>query len=193
METRKITVVSTRDQMTKEVNTDATTLGQLKEALNANGISYNGLSFFEGLTRTELMDDDSLLPHDVMYRGEPTNNLVIMLTVANKNIKSGVSRSELYARVKELHLENAIYEEYGKHYTNCNNAELSAVILANTCSCCNENAPENPLKELINVLTEKNILSAEESRYFLKAFDSPVFAGLYTQEEIEDMFDFVRR
>ena len=95
MEERKITVVSTATQSKKVISTNAETLRDLKTALDEANIKYDNMSFLEGISRTELISDESQLPSNVMYKGEPTNNLVIILTNAKKNISSGTfSRKE---------------------------------------------------------------------------------------------------
>jgi hypothetical protein len=124
METRKITIVSTRAQKKYVLETAATTLAELKEAMDAQDIDYSGMTFFEGLTKTELKVDDSQLPHDVEYKGNITNELVIMLTVANKNIKSGNDRADCYDFIKRNNLQQKVKEVYGKNYTNVSTEEL---------------------------------------------------------------------
>ena len=90
MEARKITVVSTRNQKKSIIMSAATTLAELKADLRQNGIDYDGMTFYEGTSRVELKDDASVLPHDVLYKGQTTNELVFMLTNTNKKIKSGI-------------------------------------------------------------------------------------------------------
>lgn len=89
METRKITIVSTKDQSKKVIMSSATTLAELKSDLRQNGIDYAGMTFFEGTSKTELKNDASVLPHDVPWKDTVTNELVFMLTNTNKKIKSG--------------------------------------------------------------------------------------------------------
>ena len=90
MEARKITVVSTRNQKKSVIMSAATTLAELKADLRQNGIDYEGMTFYEGTSKIELKDDNSVLPHDVPYKGQTTNELVFMLTNTNKKIKSGI-------------------------------------------------------------------------------------------------------
>lgn len=87
---RQITVISTRSQAKKTFTSHAETLGQLKEEMCQQGIDFNGMTFYEGVTKTELTEDESQLPHDVNYRGQTTNDLVFMLSNANKQIASGI-------------------------------------------------------------------------------------------------------
>lgn len=47
----------------------ALTLGELKNDLTANHITFNNdCSFTEGISRTALLNDDSQLPMNVTYR-----------------------------------------------------------------------------------------------------------------------------
>jgi hypothetical protein len=53
-----------------------------------------------------------------MYKGAPTNNLVMLLTNPNKQIASGaISRKEAYAMVKYYGLQQAILDGEGENYT----------------------------------------------------------------------------
>lgn len=90
MESRKITIVETKNQRKSTIMSAATTLAELKNDLRANGIDYSGMTFFEGISKVELKNDASVLPHDVPYKGTITNELVFMLTSTNKKIRSGI-------------------------------------------------------------------------------------------------------
>lgn len=95
MEKRKITVVSTKTMDKKVILSGAETLGELKSELIAEGMDLTDLTFYEGISKTELISDESFLPKDLPYinrkTGETiiTNELVFMLTMPNKKIKSG--------------------------------------------------------------------------------------------------------
>lgn len=102
MERRKITIVSTKFQGKRVVETDATTLRELKAALDNEGIDYTDSIFFEGLSRTELVDDSSQLPTNVIYKGNPTNELVFMLTNVDKKNSSGLGENEVESIVEAL-------------------------------------------------------------------------------------------
>lgn len=129
METRKITIVSTKDQTKKVIMSSATTLAELKADLRANGIDYEGMTFFEGTSKVELKKDASVLPHDVPWKGTTTNELVFMLTNTNKKIRSGaMSRMEAYAEIKNMGLQDACLKKFGKNYTMCKTADLIALI-----------------------------------------------------------------
>ena len=131
METRTITVISASTNSRKAINSSATTLAELKADLAANGIDFKDMSFYEGVSRTELIDDLSQLPHDVMFRGQPTNNLVILLTLQNKKIKSGAlseERKNILDQITALGLNNAVLITYGRNCTQVSTDKLKEII-----------------------------------------------------------------
>lgn len=133
METRKITIVSTKSQSKKVIMSSATTLAELKSDLIQNGIDYEGMSFFEGTSKVELKNDASVLPHDVPWKGTVTNELVFMLTNTNKKIRSGaMSRMEAYAEIKRMGLQDACLKKFGKNFTMCKTADLIALVQSNS-------------------------------------------------------------
>ena len=112
----------------------ATTLAELKSDLRANGIDYDGMTFFEGTSKVELKNDASVLPHDVPYKGTVTNELVFMLTNTNKKIRSGaatMSRAEAYSAIKSMGLQDACVKKFGKNFTMCKTADLIALVQSN--------------------------------------------------------------
>lgn len=200
MEARNITIVSTQNQNKYVVNTDATTLRELKAALDAQGIGYAGMTFYEGLSHTELLTDDSVLPHDVPYKGAVTNELVFMLTVPNKKIKSGANLSEareaLYEAVEELGLKDACISVYGKNFTQCKNSELMSLVEEAQSAAAENAAPavEMALRKLIDVLEEDDTLFAEDAdeiRAILDGNVAPKAKSPYSDEDIDKMFEFV--
>ena len=130
MEARKITIVSTRNQKKSVIMSAATTLAELKADLRQNGIDYDGMTFYEGTSKVELRDDASVLPHDVPYKGQLTNELVFMLTNTNKKIRSGadMSRADAYAAIKAKGLQEECVKRFGKNFTMCKTSDLFALI-----------------------------------------------------------------
>ena len=125
----------------------ATTLAELKSDLRANGIDYDGMTFFEGTSKVELKNDASVLPHDVPYKGTVTNELVFMLTNTNKKIRSGattMSRAEAYSAIKSMGLQDACVKKFGKNFTMCKTADLIALVQSNGAS---KPAPATPKAE----------------------------------------------
>ena len=134
METRKITIVQTKNQKKSVIMSAATTLAELKSDLRANGIDYDGMTFFEGTSKVELKNDASVLPHDVPYKGTITNELVFMLTNTNKKIRSGatnMSRMEAYNAIKSMGLQDACVKKFGKNFTMCKTSDLIALVQSN--------------------------------------------------------------
>lgn len=122
---REILIANTKTQKRSKVTTSATTLGELKTDLRAAGIDYNGMTFTEGISKTQLLDDATQLPQNVMYKGQPTNNLVILLTNTKKNIASGtMSRKEVYQAIKDNNLQEAVKEEFGRNFTQVPTSDL---------------------------------------------------------------------
>lgn len=134
MEARKITVVQTKNQKKNVIMSAAMTLAELKSDLRANGIDYDGMTFFEGTSKVELKNDASVLPHDVPYKGTITNELVFMLTNTNKKIRSGaatMSRAEAYSVLKSMGLQDACVKKFGKNFTMCKTTDLIALVQSN--------------------------------------------------------------
>ena len=134
METRKIVIIETKNQKKSVIMSAATTLEELKSDLRVNGIDYNGMTFYEGISKTELKADSSVLPHDINYKGTVTNELVFMLTNTNKKIKSGayeMSRAEAYSAIKSMGLQDACVKKFGKNFTMCKTTDLIALVQSN--------------------------------------------------------------
>lgn len=135
MEARKILFVMNNSSSQKSIMSEAETLGALKADMRRAGINYDNMTFYEGRTRTELKDDASVLPTNVPVAAKgttpatTTNDLVFMLTTANKKIRSGAGdRPAAYAKIKQLGLQDACKAKYGKNFTQCSTSELEALI-----------------------------------------------------------------
>ena len=173
METRKITIISTKNHSTKVINSSATTLGELKTDLNNAGIEYTDCTFFEGLTKTELKNNDAILPHDVPYKGTITNNLVFMITNASKKIKSGTDRKSIIAEIKAKNLTEVVKKTYGKNYTNCKTEDLEKILSMNNIS-----APKEAPAKKETVETKSNTSVSNDTEYITKAQLKEVITGL---------------
>ena len=193
METKVFTVIDTRTQSKKQFESTATTLGELKQQLSSMGITTDGMSIQEGLTRITLHDDNSILPHDVPYKGTTTNKLVFRLTFTNKKIKSGMDRKELYRIIKENSCQTDIKAAYGKNYTNVSTEELEDYINAHfsleepTNTVVNDKS--EAVKLLAHILANKGIISSNEESQVLNTFTkTSSLDSLYSKEEIDEMF-----
>ena len=216
MQSRKITVIQTKNQKKSVIMSAATTLAELKSDLRANGIDYNGMTFFEGTSKVELKNDASVLPHDVPYKGIVTNELVFMLTNTNKKIRSGaVSRMEAYAEIKRRGLQDACLKKFGKNFTMCKTADLIALVQSNGAS---EPAPVAPasnggecvdtvaraaISKLVEILEDNGTIEDYEKEEVLGILGGavevapseeykPKSASPYSDDEIDRMFDFAK-
>lgn len=187
------TIVDTESQKTKEIQSNATTVAELKRDLRQNGFNVDGKTIQEALTRTEFKDDSSMLPHDVPYKGGITNDLVFRLTKTNKQIMSGMDRQEAYAEVKRLGLGDAVKAKFGKNFTQCSTADLVAFLQSNK----GANKPAEkaaPAKE--NKPTTSKIEKKEENHdedcckaLIKKLCDKLVENDVLYEEDIEDIFE----
>lgn len=220
MEARKITVVSTQTQRKSVITTGAETLAELKSALDEAGINYDGMTFYEGTSRTELKDNASVLPKDVPYKGTTTNELVFMLTNTNKKIKSGdMSRAEAYAAIKANNLQDAVKSKFGKNFTQCSTEDLIGMLAksvetkpAAKKETKAETKAEKPVEvvdkvarkaisELVDALYSNDSLDSEDAdniRYILgnagyEEDEDCEDASSYSDDDIDNMFDFLHK
>lgn len=154
---REILIANTKTQKRSKVTTSATTLGELKTDLRAAGIDYNGMTFTEGISKTQLLDDATQLPQNVMYKGQPTNNLVILLTNTKKNIASGtMSRKEVYQAIKDNNLQDAVKKEFGRNFTQVPTSDLLVFLAQDGNAEVTETLDDKPID------TENNDIIAPE-------------------------------
>ena len=130
--TYKTLVANSASQQRWSFDSSAETLLDLKQEFRSRNIPFEGLSITEGLcTKAELTRDDAMIPvseRTVNYGGESYSR-VFLITNTKKNIASGaISRKELYAKVKELGLEEDIKREFGTNYTRVGNMDLACMI-----------------------------------------------------------------
>lgn len=191
METREIFIANTKTQTRTKLNTAATTLGELKAALDAAHIDYSGMTFTEGISKTQLLSDDTQLPTNVMYKGHPTNNLVILLTNTKKNIASGIrSRKECYTLIKEHNLQTSVKDHFHANYTNISTPDLDAFI-SNTIekspvpTTCEDSStePKNP-ENIANDMYDIHSILLETKKKLIK------LKNIY-DDTLKDMIYFI--
>lgn len=210
MEPREILVVNTKTQSKKTITSSATTLAELKADLRVAGINYSDMTFYEGISKTEIKTDDSQLPHDVNYKGNITNNLVFMLTTANKKVKSGAvsTRAEAYAAIKANNLTIAIQKKFGKNFTNCRTNDLITFVNNEEKKFAKPTVKETPVKaapvttvksdvnytialtKLVNYLAGKAISTDAANDILAEIgveYKAPKSTG-YSESEINEMF-----
>lgn len=189
---RKITII-TEDGSSRTVTFDSTaeTLAELKDELNNKGISYTGKSFYEGISKTEIMTDESILPSNLPYKGSVTNDLVFMLTTPNKKINSGVNRAELIKYIKDNNLQEEVKERYGKNYTNVK-TDLLAELVEEYLSVedAKEETSESVDLEVISEKIEQAISILTEVKVMLTGSD---YVKIDTSDaDIDRLFNFLK-
>ena len=189
---RKITII-TEDGSSRTVTFDSTaeTLAELKNELNNKGISYTGKSFYEGISKTEIMTDESILPSNLPYKGSVTNDLVFMLTTPNKKINSGVNRAELIKYIKDNNLQEEVKERYGKNYTNVK-TDLLAELVEEYLSVedAKEETSESVDLEVISEKIEQAIAILAEVKVMLTGSD---YVKIDTSDaDIDRLFNFLK-
>lgn len=114
---RQITILDSETQSKHVINTSATTFGQLKELVRQAGVDITDKDWLEGFTKTSPRDDSSILPTNVPYKGQTTNNLVYMLTKTGKKTESGLDRKAIYEEIRKYGLADDIKYAFGENYT----------------------------------------------------------------------------
>lgn len=174
MTEREILIANNRDQSKYRVITGAETLGQLQQDIarnenvykmvgqtwlkNTTPINISGLTFTEGITKTQLLSPETQLPTNVQFKGQTTNNLVMLLTNTTKQIRSGAGdRKEAYRLVKELGLAEAIQDGEKQNYTRCKTEVLWSYIdiARNGAEKADDKVLAETRKELENIGAEK--------------------------------------
>lgn len=214
---RKITVLVESTQSKHVLQSNATTLGELKNELRDKNISFNSDDVFkEGMSKTVLTTDESILPSNIPWRGEVTNDLIFMITAPQKKIKSGVmTRAEVYAEVKRLKLQDTISKKMGKNFTQCSTATLLTFIDEASKNSCKAKTPapvakekkvkSNPtpevvesvtfcaLKELIAMMVNEGVLSEANANNILGVASGRPALPIEKEESYDELavqFDF---
>lgn len=183
---RTITVYNSTTQ-TKTVfeNVDITTLGEFKTLLREKNINYSDMDFQEGVSQTHLLNDSSILPSNIPYKGQLTNDLVIFMTLKNNKVKSGadfssMDRRSLLAFIKERGFAPEINEEFGQNYTRISSASLASWLTAKM----DETLPQEVTKPAEN--PSSGIVDAFSALVFLLMND-----GYISKEDAERLSEFL--
>lgn len=206
---RKVTFIDSKSQSQKVINNStATTLGELKAEMRTAGIDYTDMSFYEGHIRAELLDDNSILPTDIPYKGQVVNDLVFMLSTTNKKIKSGIDRAEVYGMIKGMNLQDEVKRIFNRNYTQVStndllefvsrfmptNAEASSEVKAPITCAERFNRIETVLVDILDILVDESIIDEEEYNDLVGNFDyleGKETNQPMTSQEIDEMFNFM--
>lgn len=219
MEARKITVVSTKTQKKSVIMSGAETLGELKKDFREAGIDYEGMTFYEGTSKTELKTDESVLPKDVPYTNRTTgetkntNELVFMLTNTNKKIRSGaMTRTEVYDAIKAKGLQAECQKRFGRNFTMCKTSDLVSLIESTinlpqqeeVKTGCVDVQARSALTMLVDVLNEDYVIGSGVREKIFGILDGAAVTPTvsddcklesdspYDDNEIDDMFSGMR-
>lgn len=212
METRKVTIINNKAQNQSVIEaSSATTLGELKAEMREAGITFDGMTFYEGHMRAELKDDAAPLPTNIPYKGQVVNDLVFLLTAPEKKIKSGaMSRNELIAEAKKLgfpsnptQAKSAALIEFIESKKDTAEVVAEAVTEAAPRKAVKKEEPKevdnvSNLKEAFRILVESLY---EEGTIYTDVYDKVMEAldgkspedtsEKMSQKEVNEMFDFV--
>lgn len=205
---REITVWESAKQKKTVFTSNAETLGQLKEELAQQGIDVTNMSILEGVSHTQLLSNESILPHDIPYRGEVTNNLLIYLTLQDKKVASGViDRYAIGNWIKENNLQDELLDVFGDNWTRVSTENLVKFYEAHQADQSmgetgkpkeeNSKALENILNwasKLTEILFDADILTYREASelkellaYASENCEHEDTKGGFSKSEIEDM------
>ena len=184
---RNITVWnnSTQERTVFE-NVDVTTWGDVLPLLEDKGIDVTNMEIREGRSKTAIINEDTVLPTNIPFRGETTNDLLFYMTLTNKKVSSGVgmSRKEMIDYMRENNILDALEDAYGDSYTRISNANMSAFID----KWQNREVKDNPAKDspindcpglhivaqsvvrLVNALLDEETICEDEAEYILEGY-----------------------
>ena len=219
---RKIIIINnkTQAQYTFE-NSEATTLGELKREMDAEGIDYEDMTFFEAHMRAELKDNNSPFPTEVPYKGQMTSDLTFLLTRPEKKIQSGatMTRKEVYEKIKALSLQEQCVSKLGKNFTQCKTDDLIDIIEGTIKSKAAPTAEEPHqevvkqdkqeksnsvnllivVRKLLATLVDNEVITALEAEEILEEEEKAVIkekkskVTKASRADIEDLFDFISK
>lgn len=161
---REILIANTKTQKRSKITTSATTLGELKADLRAAGIDYSNMTFTEGISKTQLLNDATQLPQNVMYKGQPTNNLVILLTNTKKNISSGtMTRKEAYQAIRDNNLQEAVKKKFGRNFTQVPTSDLLVFLAQDGNAKATETLDDKPVNTEDNGIMDPEFEEEKET------------------------------
>lgn len=165
---RTITVYdSSTQKKTVFSNVDVNTLGEVKVLLAENSIGYANMDFMEGVSQTKLLNDNSILPNNIPYKGNTTNDLLIYLTLKDKKMRSGIvlkelSRKDIMAHIKNLSLCEEVKKMYRRNYT-----QVSTENLIELLSQYVDNNADDTVEKIGEIVQEEESKPVDEFREVL--------------------------
>lgn len=148
---RNIIIKHVNANKVKVIKSSAVTVADLKREIEQVGLSCDNLSLVEAISKTKLTSDDQQLPVSVLKAdGTTTTDIIIVVTNTEKQIKSGMTRSELYAEFcNNEEARSKCVEKYGRGYSSVSSSDLEGILAE-----MRNNTPVNTAS--ISVLDEIN-------------------------------------
>lgn len=179
---RKVIVLVQATGKKSVVEGEIKTLADLKHFMDIQGVDYpSECEFKEAKTKTIFVDNDSVLPTNVEWKGEVSDDLIMYVTAPKKKIKSGVmNRKEAFEYIKNNNLQDAVKARFGRNFTQVSTDDLLKLID----SVLKKN-DENPKKSEKKVVENK---SNEETQTVVVDVDNlkDTIENLYGEDEITD-------
>ena len=187
---RPITVIESATNKKTVFNSEATTFGELKTEMEAKGIRTSGMDCFEGISRYTFTDDNAVLPTNLSYKGNTTNNLVFLLSTTKNKIDSGMDRQEIYAKIKEYNLADEIKNSFGKNFTQCSSKDLEDYINNYHLDVQYINCSDIPsgCMDLASRVTRLEDIVESIQKLLNKSIQPKALESPYSEEELADMF-----
>ena len=179
---RKIIVLVQATGKKSVVEGEIKTLADLKHFMDIQGVDYpSECEFKEAKTKTIFVDNDSVLPTNVEWKGEVSDDLIMYVTAPKKKIKSGVmNRKEAFEYIKNNNLQDAVKARFGRNFTQVSTDDLLKLI-----DSVPKKNDENPKKSKKKVVENK---SNEETQTVVVDVDNlkDTIESLYGEDEITD-------
>lgn len=179
---RKVIVLVQATGKKSVVEGEIKTLADLKHFMDIQGVDYpSECEFKEAKTKTIFVDNDSVLPTNVEWKGEVSDDLIMYVTAPKKKIKSGVmNRKEAFEYIKNNNLQDAVKARFGRNFTQVSTDDLLKLI-----DSVPEKNDENPKKSKKKVVENK---SNEETQTVVVDVDDlkDIIVCLYEEDEITD-------
>lgn len=104
---RTIKVIDPQNGLTYEFNGEFSTLGDLLDVMDNEGINYENIRMVEGYSKSSfnVSNRDAVIPKEVVLRGTTYTNLIFSMMQEDKKISSATDRKELIAEAKKI-IEN---------------------------------------------------------------------------------------
>lgn len=196
----KATVVNNVENTTRvvEIPENVTTVSSLKRFLQVSSGRI-----FEGVTHTDLDNDNSHLP--VLPEEKKERGYVFFVSPAQNKTKNGAySRAECYSIIKSKGFADEVKKRFGRNFTQVSTAELISIIERynnNSTPSTHNNttvhtAPrvETGVNTSVGNVTEKDLLKAivdaacpQEKKELLNRMINKVFPNPYSVQDLDNM------